>query len=76
MCKGATGAELLCKGAKVKLSLGRGYVGGEELPAVGGPGVLLRFYTRLLADLEEFIAMRKRPDELLLDGRGASGFDK
>jgi hypothetical protein len=76
MCKGATGAVLLCKGAKVELSRGRGRVGGKELAAVFGPGVLLGFYASGLADLEEFGAMGQGPVELLLDGGGATGCDK
>ena len=66
----------LCKGAKAKLSLGRGYVRGEEVAAVGGPGVLGSFEASGLSDLEEFVAMRQRPDELLLDGGGAAWLDK
>ena len=66
----------LCKGAKVKLSLGRGYVRGEEVAAVGGPGVLGSFEASGLSDLEEFVAMRQRPDELLLDGGGAAWRNK
>ena len=56
-CIGATGALLLCKGAKVKLSPRRGYVGREEVTAVGGPGVLLGLDAGGLANLEKFVAM-------------------
>ena len=50
---------LLCKGAKAKLSLGRGYVRGEEVAAVGGPGVLFGFDAGGLSDLEKLGAMRQ-----------------
>ena len=67
---------LLCKGVKLKLSRDRGRVSREEVAAVGGPGVLFGFDAGGLSDLEEFVAMRQRPDELLLDGGGAAWFDK
>ena len=67
---------LLCKGAKVKLSLGRGSERGEEVAAVGGPGVLFGFDAGGLSDLEKLGAMRQRPDELLLDGGGTAWLDK
>ena len=76
MCKGATGAVLLCKGAKVELSRCRGRVGGEELAAVFGPSVLLGYEARGLSHLEEFIPVRKRPGELLLDRGFATRLDK
>ena len=51
-------------------------VGREEVAAVGGPGVLLGFDAGGLSDLEKLVAMRQRPDELLLDGGGAAWLDK
>jgi hypothetical protein len=38
--------------------------------------VLFGFATGGLSDLEKLVAMRQRPDELLLDGGGATWLDK